>query len=426
MKAIRNNWTAQCGVFLLLCLCIYTNLVSAQPNARSLFKDKDGLVYQIQVIDVASGDKYSIGSGFKISESGYLATNFHVISSFVHEPNKYRLKYVAADSSEGDLELLAIDVIHDIAIVGSGQQGAEHLTLATAELSKGERVYSMGNPQDLGMTIIEGTYNGFVENSRYRKILFSGSLNSGMSGGPAFNADGNVVGINVSKGGEQLSFLVPVQHLSQLLSRLEQGEIQKDFSAALNEMLVADQNEFYQALLDTPLQEKQMGNLVIPVNLHESLKCWGHTVDEDNIKYEGVHQHCKSEDQIYVSNSLYVGSFKYDVELISTDELNRFQFYTFLEERFTHSNFGNTWDADEVTNYDCHDGLVSLESGSWKVSTCLRAYKKYEGLYDASMVMVSTDHVDYAAIVKVGASGASAENSTALFKRIMEAVSWKH
>ena len=425
MNTLDDCRTTWLRLLALFCLCIYSGLVAAQPTARSLFNDKESLVYQVRVIDLASGDKYSIGSGFRISESGYLATNFHVVSSFVHDPDKYRLEYIAADSSTGDLTLLAIDVVHDLAIVDVGSSKGETLALATADLSKGDRIYSMGNPQDLGMTIIEGTYNGFVENSRYRKILFSGSLNAGMSGGPALNAAGEVIGINVAKGGEQLSFLVPVQHLAQLVQRFEQGTTQEDFAATIRAALLADQDEFYQALLDAPLQDKQMGKLLIPGKLHESLKCWGHTVDEDESKYEGVHQHCKSEDQIFVSGNLYVGSFNYDVELISTEELNRFQFYSLLEGRFAHPSFWNTQNMDEVTDYECHDGLVNLESGSWKVSTCLRAYKKYDDLYDATMIMVSTDYAAYAAIVKVGGSGVSAENATAVFKRIMEAVSWR-
>ena len=55
----------------------------------------------------------------------------------------------------------------------------------------------MGNPHDLGMTIIEGTYNGLIQTSRFQKILFSGSLNSGMSGGPAMDDKGRVIGVGV-------------------------------------------------------------------------------------------------------------------------------------------------------------------------------------------------------------------------------------
>ena len=55
----------------------------------------------------------------------------------------------------------------------------------------------MGNPHDLGMSIVEGTYNGLLEKSLYRKIHFSGALNGGMSGGPALSrSSGKLVGLN--------------------------------------------------------------------------------------------------------------------------------------------------------------------------------------------------------------------------------------
>ena len=43
----------------------------------------------------------------------------------------------------------------------------------------------MGNPLDLGFTIVEGTYNGFVEKSYNPRMHFTGAINPGMSGGPA-------------------------------------------------------------------------------------------------------------------------------------------------------------------------------------------------------------------------------------------------
>ena len=68
----------------------------------------------------------------------------------------------------------------------------------SAALSQGERIYSMGNPLDVGFAVLEGTYNGLVERSFYPSIFFGGALNSGMSGGPALDEQGRVVGVNVA------------------------------------------------------------------------------------------------------------------------------------------------------------------------------------------------------------------------------------
>ena len=423
---ILNRFSLRTGIgcVLLAFSLLYSNSAATQTKAKILFNETQQLVYQIRVIDLASGDKYSIGSGFLISDRGHIATNYHVVSSYVHEPAKYRLEYVDFQGVTGELELLAIDVIHDLAITGSGARSGHYLALTEQELSNGDRIYSMGNPHDLGMTIIEGTFNGLVENSRYRKFLFSGSLNAGMSGGPALNQAGEVMGINVSKGGEQISFLVPAAHLAALRSSLDTAGADRDFGAEIGAALTADQREFYQNILQTPLREKVMGQLQVPGKLADSLRCWGHTADEEDIKYDAVHQHCQSEDQIFISGELYVGDFNYDIELISTTQLNRYQFYNLVEERFTHRALYNASTGEDITNYRCHTDVVHMDSGNWKISSCLRAYKDYSGLFDASLIMASTDFTQQAAIVKISATAITASNAEAIFRRIMESVEW--
>src|SRR4029079_1182406 len=95
----------------------------------------------------------------------------------------------------------------------------------SGRLPKGERIYAMGNPLDLGFTIVEGTYNGLVDKSYDERIHFSGSINPGMSGGPVAASDGRVVGINVAKrlDGEQVGFLVPAKYAAVLLERARKG-----------------------------------------------------------------------------------------------------------------------------------------------------------------------------------------------------------
>jgi hypothetical protein len=315
-------------------------------------------------------------------------------------------------------------VVNDLALVYDGDISGPSLPLASGELSKGDRIYSMGNPQDLGMTIIEGTYNGLVENTRHRKILFSGSLNAGMSGGPALNSRGEVIGVNVSKGGEQLSFLVPVNHLASLVSDNLAAPFGRDHISEIATALLAEQQQFYRELMANPPAGKPMGKLQVLEKWLAPLRCWGHTADGEDVKYDAVHQHCRLEDQIYVSEDLEVGFFYYDFELISTRDLNRFQFYHVLEERFSHRLFTNSWNDEQVTGYRCHDDVVDIGDYRWKVSSCFRAYRKFEGLYDASMAMVSLDYNDTAAVATVGASGVSADTALAIFREFAGKVTW--
>ena len=61
-----------------------------------------------------------------------------------------------------------------------------------AWVAQGERIYSLGNPLDVGFAVIEGTFNGLVDRSFYPTIFFAGSLNPGVSGGPTMDQEGRV------------------------------------------------------------------------------------------------------------------------------------------------------------------------------------------------------------------------------------------
>lgn len=397
----------------------------AQGTASELFQKFKQQVFQVRVIDIASGDKSSIGSGFQISKEGHLATNFHVVSSYVHKPEKFRLEYVAHDGSTGDIELLDIDVIHDLAIIKIKPLQKKYFRFNLGAISKGERIFSMGNPHDISMLIIEGNYNGLIQESRYRKILFSGSLNPGMSGGPAIDNRGRLIGVNVAKGGEQISFLVPAARLDALYKRVRKNGAAKDFEKIIEADLVNDQQQFYTQLLDKQWASEELGDVLISGKLDKSLKCWGHTKDKKDIYYKGVHKHCRSQDKIFISKAMHTGQFSYDYEWITTDKLNRFQFYSQVEKRFSHSRISSVSRKEDATNYHCEENFIALSQHSWKVSTCMRAYKKYQGLYDVILMLTTVDQNDRTLLAKAAMSGVSKDNSVRFMKRFMEAIKWK-
>lgn len=411
-----------------ICFAILTLMsmpvLAGEGTASQLFGDLQQLVYQIRVIDLASGDKSSLGSGFQISADGLLATNFHVVSSYVHDPDKYRLEAIKHDGQVADVELLSIDVIHDLAIVSLATSEKRFFTFTAQPLAKGDRIYSMGNPHDLGMTIIEGNYNGLIKTSRYQKILFSGSLNPGMSGGPAIDEHGEIIGVNVATGGEQISFLVPVSKLESLLHKVNAHGRDVDFKQVIEQALLADQDQFYTPLLNKEWESRDFGELRLPGEISKSLKCWGHTLDDEDILYAGVHQHCYSQDEIYVSQNMYTGTFFYAYEWMSSEQLNRFQFYHLLEERYSHAGQSNISKKEDATNYECTSGFVSIDKRSWRISSCLRAYKKYRGIYDTLFLLASVDKNNKGVIIKTGATGISQNNAVLLGRKMMESVQW--
>lgn len=401
---------------------------SQSETASRLFDQLQAGVFQIRTVDLASGDKSSIGSGFAIRQGKFIATNFHVVSLMVHAPETYRLEIVGSDGQKTAASIAAIDVVHDLALLETGQTLPSNFALRRSTPQQGERIFSLGNPQDLGMTIIEGNYNGLVQKSRYQKILFSGSLNSGMSGGPAIDANGQVLGVNVAKGSEQISFLVPVQHLQALLSSTQSAvsgeQTDGDFTAQIHDDLHADQAEFFGELIEKDWQPQAFGDLMLPQNISDSLRCWGHTIEDSKLRYDSFHQHCRSNDAIYVSSDLYTGQFEFDFEWLDTEKLNTFQFYRVVEGRFDHKQPDNVFDEEDISEYQCLTDVTSIDDSRWKVSSCFRRYTDYPKLYDALLLMVSLDEAKKAGVLKAAASGISRGNAKALFRKLMGSITW--
>jgi S1-C subfamily serine protease len=209
----------KCKLLLAFVLFHWISFVLAQlgvaqgqitnPTTAEIFKQFSEQVVKIEVVESGSGAKASVGSGFFATERGQIVTNYHVVSKLIHSPDRYRIDIVAASGQIGQAAVLAFDVIYDLAVLRIDRAVKGFLRFETTPVAQGTRLYSLGHPQDLGLTIVEGTYNGLLQHSLYPKVHFTGSLNPGMSGGPTVTPAGKVVGINVATEGEQISFLVP-------------------------------------------------------------------------------------------------------------------------------------------------------------------------------------------------------------------------
>ncbi len=412
---------------LFILIYSFSFTANATTQATLLFESNKKQVFQVRVIDAASGKRYSYGSGFLVNNNGKLATNYHVVSSFVNKPNKYYLDVVNASGQSIPAQLLNFDVVHDLALLKISTTNKAFFALNNKPLSKGDRLYAMGIPHDLGMTIIEGTYNGVVELSRFRKILFSGSLNSGMSGGPAFNTNGEIIGINVQKSGGQLSFLVPVSHLQTLMSDNDyfstvDANIYKE---KITSSLLTDQDQYFDGLFNKQLLKEPFGHWLMPKKLSPSLKCWGHTENEKDAKFVQVHQHCESTDKIFLNDENYTGGFDYHYYWIKSKHLNAFQFYQVLEDEFTHKTLEKN-DDENVTKYKCFSQFINIDERDWKASQCTRAYKKHRNLYDVNLLLMQVDEYDSAMKVRIRATGISQEKSNLLFSTMMENIKWKN
>ena len=151
---------------LIVLLLILPPAGFAESNsARALFADNKAGILQIRIIDITSGSKSAIGSGFVITDTGLIATNYHVVEMAASKPEQYRIEYLSASGETNSLTLVDVDVVNDLALVKANSQIAPVLPLAVIEPAIGVPVYALGNPLDLGLTVVPGTYNGINQTS---------------------------------------------------------------------------------------------------------------------------------------------------------------------------------------------------------------------------------------------------------------------
>jgi len=395
-------------------------------EAEQLYASHKQSIYQIRVIELATGNKATIGSGFIINNQGYIATNFHVVSTFVHQPKRYRLEYASVAGVTGPLQLLNIDVVHDLAITKSNITDAAPLTLGKSSLAKGTRIFSLGNPRDLGFSVVEGTYNGLLEKALFDKIFFSGSLNPGMSGGPTLDHNGQVIGINVSTAGNQLSFLVPVEYLRKLKHDTAPTETDEpaNFQKLIEKQLTNHQSNFLSQLLKSKWKTTKLGPFTLPGSINDIFKCWGDSENETDALVDHAYSNCFSEDQIYLAQRFTTGGIAYTYDYIRSKNLSSVHFYNLYSTEYSRSIQVNSGKKEEMSNFECHTDFVTIAKKDWKMSLCARHYLKYPSLHDINIAMALVDEKEIGLIIQIAMSGVLRQSALDLTNKFIEHISW--
>ncbi|HEU0076355.1 MAG TPA: serine protease, partial [Longimicrobiaceae bacterium] len=83
-------------------------------------------VVKIQVVESGSAARATTGSGFFVSAGGHLVTNYHVVSQLVHDPGRYRAELVDGSGRTHPVSVLAIDAVHDLAVLRTGVRPPRH------------------------------------------------------------------------------------------------------------------------------------------------------------------------------------------------------------------------------------------------------------------------------------------------------------
>jgi serine protease Do len=402
--------------------------------AEGIYASAPPRLLQIRTLVADAGRQTSIGSGFLVSADGLAITNYHVVSQVALEPKTYRLEYAAADGSHGEVNLLGVDLPNDLAIVRLDKHDAPFFAFDKAAMDgsipKGERLYSMGNPLDLGFTIIEGTYNGLAAHSYNDRIHFTGALNPGMSGGPTVTADGLVVGINVAtrRGGQLISFLVPARFAADLLQRVREHEVGQDLHAEIARQLAAWRSGLYKSFGEDGFRAAAMGPYQAPETVSPWFDCWAQTNAGATPKPRASINTttCSSDTSLFVAADLNTGTIQVNHSYVKSIDLNQFQFATLLTQlsqpRLVGGGPFRKWYTPERCNEDFVSTALAPDHPPLRVIWCAQAYREFEGLYDVALIAVTQDHGSEALVSRMSLQAVGYDDAIALGKRFLEAV----
>ena len=175
----------------------------------------------------------SLGSGFIVDEDGYIVTNYHVINK------AQEIMVTLADERLFKAEIIGTDVKTDLALIKiQTQEKLPTVALGDSDdIRVGDWVIAIGNPFGLGGSVSVGIVSAKsrdIDAGAYDNFIQTdASINQGSSGGPMFNAQGEVIGINsaiysTTGGSMGIGFAVPINLAKFVIAELKvKGKVER-------------------------------------------------------------------------------------------------------------------------------------------------------------------------------------------------------
>ncbi len=414
--------------------------VPVSLSARKVYEQARSQLVQIRTVLKGRASQTSVGSGFLVTREGHIVTNFHVVSEVALEPATHDLVYVTADGREARLNILMLDVLHDLALLKvadtktadapAKDASAKDLPAFDAlafrptakALGQGERMYSLGNPLDVGFAVIEGNYNGLVERSFYPQIFFSGSLSAGMSGGPALDQEGRVIGINVARrvDGEQVSFLVPASFASTLLERGRNAPPMKGPAhAEITRQLMEHQSQLTERFIAQGWKIATHPRYKVPVPPDRFMRCWGSTEQSKTGGLDFERSDCVMDTRVFVGKYT-TGALTVRHESYDGTRLGTLRFAARYSQSFRNEGFRRLR-GEFTTKPQCHEDFIDHQGLPMRAVICLSAYKKLPQLYDVSVLVATLDQPQSGVQGRFDAQGLSFANAMKLSQHYIDA-----
>lgn len=238
----------------------FSNFWGNDPFFRQFFGDRGQSGPQKQVVR-------GLGSGYIISQDGYILTNDHVAG------NATKISVTLTTGETIAAKLIGSDPNTDVALLKIDKGNLPYITLGNSDnVIIGEWAIALGNPFGLFEINDKPTVTVGVVSAINMKVAADGrrsyremiqtdaSINAGNSGGPLVNADGEVIGMNTiiytggngSNGSIGVGFAISVNRVKKIMEELKaNGKIERNFNAGFNIQAIDERIAKYYNLDDT-------------------------------------------------------------------------------------------------------------------------------------------------------------------------------
>lgn len=200
------------------------------PPSQVYALNKDAVVAINCMVSDGYNQGTSAGSGFIISDNGYVVTNHHVIEGAV------AVTVIMNDGTEYEAQIVGSDSVNDIGVLKLEAEGLPYVAIGSSDdVIVGDQVVAVGNALgELASTMTVGYISGkdrdvSTDGTIINMLQTDASINSGNSGGPLFNMYGQVIGITTAKYSgtsssgatiEGIGFAIPIDDVAGMIEDL--------------------------------------------------------------------------------------------------------------------------------------------------------------------------------------------------------------
>jgi len=358
----------------------------------------------------------STGSGFFVGASGRFVTNHHVVGLFMRKPLQYRLQIALPDGATATAKIVGFSLVDDLAVLQLSKPMPAGVTWIELSRSlstpkEGSSIYAIGDPSGMGLMSTRGHYSGLRNKAGFERYHFTGTLNPGMSGGPAVNQLGQLVGVNAARrrNAEQMSFLVPAARVQALVASTAQN-LPLDppaVAAEIRRQLAEFHAKESHISLSSEQARARFGPYEVPSFGADRLNCsTASDMRSDDgdalrpVEVQGVG--CQMETSLELGDDIVIGHVEYSHRKYRAVSLNSWRFNTAMHQ-FHRQNMveGAT---RSIAAAQCVDRFTQVGLGVTlpiRLIWCVQAYREFEGLYDLRVSVLTRDRSNEALVSKL-------------------------